>query len=375
MSRPGMPGDTGGLRLADHTTLRVGGPARAFIEATTADDLVAAVRKADQAGEPVFILSGGSNVLVGDDGFPGTVIHVASRGVTVETADGVRLRVQAGEPWDDLVARTVAEGWSGLEALSGVPGLAGATPVQNVGAYGAEVAASIHEVRAYDRRTGRVRVFPGADGGFGYRDSRFKRSRTSAEASGRYVVLEVTFALVADDRSAPVAYAELARTLGIAVGERAGLADVRDAVLALRRGKGMVLDEADTDTWSAGSFFTNPLLDGAAAESLPAEAPRFPQADGRVKTSAAWLIEHAGLGRGWGIPVRARAERPAVIVPPGEPMAARLSTKHVLALTNPGQASAADLVALAHGVEHAVRDRFGIDLEPEVVLVGTAWDA
>ncbi|GAB2685140.1 UDP-N-acetylmuramate dehydrogenase [Thalassiella azotivora] len=336
--------------LAGLTTLRVGGPASRYVRAQDADALVAAVDAADRAGEPVLLVAGGSNLLVADDGFDGLVVGVASRGVQVRSSDacsGATVTVAAGEPWDDLVSRAVSEGWVGVEALSGIPGSTGATPVQNVGAYGQEVAQTIASVRTWDRRERRVRTLAAADCGFGYRWSRFK-----ADPS-RFLVLEVTFQLRLGDLSAPVAYAELARTLGVEVGDRAPLADVREAVLGLRRGKGMVLDDADHDTWSAGSFFTNPVLDDDSR--LPEGAPRFPAPDGRVKTSAAWLIEHAGLGKGYGLP------GPAA-----------LSTKHTLALTNRGTARAQDLLVLARRVRDQVRDTYGIELVNEPVLVGCA---
>jgi len=340
--------------MADLTTLRVGGPARRLVRATTTDAVIDAVSECDAARAPVLVLGGGSNLLVGDEGFPGTVVHVATRGVSVEAADtrgGVTLRVAGGEPWDDLVARVVARGWTGVEALSGIPGSTGATPVQNVGAYGQEVAETITSVRAWDRLEGRIRTFRNADCEFGYRFSRFKAERH--RGGPRYVVLEVSFQMRAGERSAPVRYAELARALGVQVGESAPLPAVRDAVLALRRGKGMVLDDADPDTWSAGSFFTNPLLTAAEARLLPAEAPRWPADGGRVKTSAAWLIERAGFGKGHGLP------GPAA-----------LSTKHTLALTNRGSARAGDLLALARQVRDGVQAAFGITLVPEPVLVG-----
>jgi UDP-N-acetylmuramate dehydrogenase len=336
--------------LAELTTLRVGGPARACVEASTAEELVDVVRRLDAAGEPVLLVAGGSNLLVADAGFDGTAVLVRTRGVEVLSVDdcgGVLLRVAAGEDWDGVVARAVAEGWVGLEALSGIPGSAGATPVQNVGAYGQEVADTLASVRAWDRQEGRLRTLPVAECGFGYRWSRFKAD------PGRWVVLDVTFQLRLGDLGAPVRYAELARTLGVQPGERAKLADVRSAVLTLRRGKGMVLDAADHDTWSAGSFFTNPVLAAAAAAALPAAAPRFAAADGGVKTSAAWLIEQAGFGKGYGLP------GPAA-----------LSTKHTLALTNRGAATAADLLTLARRVRAGVQDRFGVDLVNEPALVG-----
>ena len=336
--------------LSQLTTLRVGGPPRTCVDAATAEDLVASVRAADQAREPVLLVAGGSNLLVADDGFAGTVVRVCSRGVDVLSLDpcaGATVRVAAGEDWDGFVARAVESGWTGVEALSGIPGSTGATPVQNVGAYGQEVADTLASVRAYDRVEARVRTLPAADCGFGYRWSRFK-----AEPA-RWVVLDVTFQLPVGDLSAPVRYAELARALAVPVGDRAPLRDVRSAVLGLRRGKGMVLDADDRDTWSAGSFFTNPVLDVAAADALPEAAPRFPIADGRVKTSAAWLIEQAGFGKGHGLPGPAS-----------------LSTKHTLALTNRGSASAADLLALAREVRDGVRARFGVELVNEPVLVG-----
>jgi len=333
--------------LSELTTLRVGGPPRACVQATTAEELVAAVRDADDAGEPVLLVAGGSNLLVADEGFAGTVVLVRSRGVDVLSDDacgGVSVRVAAGEPWDDLVARAVAERWTGVEALSGIPGSTGATPVQNVGAYGQEVADTIASVRLWDRAERRVRTLAVAELGFAYRWSVLKAR------PGRWVVLDVTFLLRPGEQSAPVRYAELARTLGVQVGERAPLDDVRTAVLGLRGGKGMVLDAADHDTWSAGSFFTNPLLDPA---QVPDGAPAFPAGDGRVKTSAAWLIEHAGFGKGHGLP------GPAA-----------LSAKHTLALTNRGAARAADLLALAREVRDGVRSAYGIELENEPVLVG-----
>ena len=331
--------------LADHTTLHVGGPAAEFVVATTEAELVDAVREADDAGRPVLVLGGGSNVLVSDAGFDGRVVAVRTRGVSADAdaCGGAVVRVAAGEPWDDLVARAVDEGWVGVEALSGIPGLVGATPIQNVGAYGQEVSETIASVRCWDRQAGAVRTLFNRDCRFGYRTSRFKQE------PGRWVVLEVVFQLRLGDLGAPVRYAELAGRLGIEPGGRAALGDVRAAVLELRQGKGMVLDEDDHDTWSAGSFFTNPVL---AAGSVPDGAPAWPQPDDTVKTSAAWLIEHAGFGRGHG---NARAA---------------LSGKHTLALTNRGGASAEDLLDLAREVRDGVREEFGIELVNEPVLVG-----
>ncbi|HEX8487511.1 MAG TPA: UDP-N-acetylmuramate dehydrogenase [Propionibacteriaceae bacterium] len=333
--------------LAPYTTFRVGGPARRLVVCATEPELVSCVLDADAAGEPVLVLGGGSNVLIGDAGFDGTVVLVRTRGLEVDVSacSGAVVTVAAGEDWEALVARTVAEEWSGLEALSGIPGSVGASPLQNIGAYGADVSQTIASVRTLDRRTGRQATFANVDCGFGYRSSRFK-----AEPD-RFLVLAVTFQLRLGSLSAPVRYAELARALGVELGQRVPAADVREAVLALRSSKGMVLDAADPDTWSAGSFFTNPILTREQAETLPAGAPRFDQPDGRVKTSAAWLIEHAGFGKGYGT---------------GR---AALSTKHTLALTNRGRATAADLASLAAEVRDGVGAVFGITLVPEPLLV------
>ena len=335
--------------LANHTTFRLGGPARRFVEATTEQQLIDTVADCDSRGEPVLVLGGGSNVLIADEGFDGTVVKVATRGVRAEAADcsGAQLEVAAGEVWDDLVARAVAAQWSGMETLSGIPGSVGAVPIQNVGAYGAEVATLIQRVRTWNRAEGAIRTFAAAECGFGYRDSRFKREK------GRHLVLRVDFQLPLGELGQPVRYPELARALGVAVGQRAPASRVRETVLAIRRRKGMVLDANDHDTWSAGSFFTNPILTPEQAASLPAEAPRFPAGEG-VKTSAAWLIQHAGFPAGHGAGP------------------ARLSTRHVLALTNRGRATTADVLALAREIRDGVRERFGITLVPEVNLVGVS---
>jgi len=343
--------------LRDHTTLHLGGPAARWVRATSEAELIEAVSAADAAGEPVLVLGGGSNLVVADAGFPGVVVEVATSGVRPDVEDGtacggVMVTVAAGETWDDLVALAVERGWVGVEALSGIPGAVGATPLQNVGAYGQEVAQTIASVRVWDRTLRGVRTFANADCGFGYRHSRFKADRLDPWG-GRHVVLDVTFQLPQGTLGAPVRYAELAGRLGLAPGERAPIADVRDAVLALRAGKGMVLDPADHDTWSAGSFFTNPVVEPAA---VPEGAPAWPQPDGTVKTSAAWLIEHAGFGKGHGL------DRDGARV--------SLSTKHALALTNRGGATADDLLALAREVRDGVEQRFGIRLVNEPVLVG-----
>ncbi|HEX2314786.1 MAG TPA: UDP-N-acetylmuramate dehydrogenase [Thermomonospora sp.] len=348
------------VNLAGYTTLRLGGPARRFVEAATEDELVAAVRTADEQGEPVLVLGGGSNLVVADEGFGGTVVHVAGRGVTRRGDPGrpgkVLVTAQAGEEWEPFVAACVADGLAGIECLSGIPGLVGATPIQNVGAYGQDVSETVVRVRAYDRQARETVVLDHAACGFTYRNSVFK-------GTDRYVVLDVTFALEESEESRPLAYAELARTLGVRPGDRVPLHDARKAVLELRRGKGMVLDPDDPDTRSAGSFFTNPILDAAQLADLErrvaerlgpgVEFPRYPESGGRTKTSAAWLIDRAGFARGHALgPVR-------------------ISTKHTLALTNPdGRGRTADLLALARQVRDGVRDAFGVELVNEPVMVG-----
>jgi UDP-N-acetylmuramate dehydrogenase len=334
-------------RLAPLTTLRLGGPARRLVDADSADAVVDAVRAADTAGDPMLLLGGGSNVVIADEGWPGTVVRVTSAGRSVQhRADGtVLLTVEAGEDWDGVVAGCVADGLGGLECLSGIPGRTGATPVQNVGAYGVEIAEMLVDVDLYDRRAGAVREHvPAAELGLGYRTSTLK-GRDDA------VVLRVRFALPGGGRSAPIRYPELARALGVEPGARVPAAAAREAVLGLRRGKGMVLDNADHDTWSAGSFFTNPVLSDTEG---PADAPRWPAGPGLAKIPAAWLIERAGFRRGH--------------AGPGGRVA--LSDKHVLALTNRGAATTADLLALAREVQVRVRERCGVELLPEPVLVG-----
>jgi UDP-N-acetylmuramate dehydrogenase len=336
------------LNLADLTTLRLGGPVRQVVEAHSADDLIEASRVADEAGDPLLLVAGGSNLVVGDQGLDGTALLVRSTGVAIDAdaCSGASLTVQAGEPWDDLVQLALDQGWVGVEALSGIPGSVGATPIQNVGAYGQEVAQTIARVRAWDRVDRAVRTFFAADCGFGYRTSRFKRE------PHRHIVLDVTFQFRLGDLGAPIAYGELARALGVDVGERVPAVRVREAVLELRRSKGMLLDPADHDTWSAGSFFTNPVLPADA--ELPEAAPRFLQPDGSIKTSAAWLIEHAGFAKGHG------NQRAAI------------SGRHTLALTNRGGATTADLLELAREVRDGVRERFGIELLVEPTLVGVS---
>lgn len=343
-------------RLADHTTFRLGGPARRFVEATTERELIDAVLAADRAGEKLLVLSGGSNLVVADEGFDGTVVKVATKGISADVSGcgGAVVTVAAGEVWDDFVAHAIGQEWLGIETLSGIPGLVGSTPIQNVGAYGSDVSQTIYRVRTLDRLTGEYRTFSASECEFSYRDSVFKRTRMpDGGPTGRYVVLEVTFQLLLGTRSAPVRYQELANRLGVELGERSWTPQVREAVLELRRGKGMVSDPQDPDTWSAGSFFTNPVLDEAVAEQLPAAAPRYPAGHGQVKSSAAWLIDQAGFAKGFSI---------------GE--GASLSTKHTLALTNRGSASTEDVMRLAATVRDGVEQRFGVHLVPEPVLVG-----
>ena len=327
------------VRLADLTTLAVGGPIDRLVEVSDAAELVAAVRDADEAGRPLLLLGGGSNVIAPDEGWPGDVVLVRSRGIERE---GGTLLVQAGENWDDLVAHTVEQGLAGMEALSGIPGSTGATPIQNVGAYGQEVAQTITAVRVWDRAEKAELTLPPAECGFAYRDSRLKRE------PGRFVVLDVTFALHPGDVSRPVGYAELARTLGVEVGQTAPLADVRDAVLELRRGKGMVLDPADPDSRSAGSFFTNPIV--PAAHEVDG-CPSWPAGDGHVKLSAAWLVQSAGFGRG---------TRQGNV---------GTSSRHSLALTTEPGATATELLQFADQVVAAVRDQFGVTLTREPTAV------
>jgi len=364
------------MLLAELTTLRVGGPAERFVEAATADEIAQVVLEAEGAGEPWLVLGGGSNVLIADEGVDGVVVKIVSRGVerlpdVPGSSRPVRLRVQAGEPWDSLVAHTVENGWGGFEALSGVPGSTGAAPIQNIGAYGQELAESLVSVEVLDIDSGERRTVPAPMLGLGYRTSAIKRG-------WRAVVLSVTFALERTDDavSRPVAYAQLADSLGVAVGDRAPLVGVRAAVLALRAGKGMVLDDADPNSVSAGSFFTNPIVSESFALQLPREAPRWPQqadqparvvplgyepatppapVEGMVKLSAAWLIEHAGITRGFALPGSA----------------ASVSKKHTLALTNAsGRATAGEISQLARYIQTRVMSEFGVVLHPEPVFVG-----
>ncbi|MCG7425787.1 UDP-N-acetylmuramate dehydrogenase [Kocuria rhizophila] len=419
-------------RLSQLTSTAVGGPVSRCVEAGTEEELVAAVSRADRAGERVLIVGGGSNILASDEPFEGTVVLVGTRGFTVtdprrtagsapsddatrepagasphggahhgaaqhlppahggtetetETGGGtgadasdersVLVEAAAGHPWDDLVRETVERGLAGLETLAGIPGTTGATPVQNVGAYGSEVSQNIVRVRVWDRQEQRSRTFSFEDLEFSYRDSLLKRS--TDHGSPRYVVLSVTFRLERREDSTPVRYAQLATALGVEVGERAPLTTVRDTVLRLRAGKGMVLDPEDRDTFSTGSFFTNPVVpEHELTDRIPADAPRYPVLDARgrtvegaVKFSAAWLIDHAGFGKGFGLP----GTRNELLNLAGEDVAggrASLSSKHTLAMTNRGEATGEDVAAVARAVQRGVERVFGVRLEPEPVLLG-----
>lgn len=335
--------------LGPLTTLRVGGPAARIATIEREDDLGEALREAAGHAEPILVLGRGSNLVVGDAGFPGLVLGMAVRGVAVER-DGERVAVDvgAGEDWDAFVERAVAEGWGGVACMSGIPGLVGATPIQNVGAYGQEVGDTISGVRVLDRTSGRFEDLRPEACGFGYRASVFKRS-------DRWIVTRVrfTFAASGADR---IKYTELARALGVKEGEAAPAARVRETVLGLRRGKGMVLDPEDPESVSAGSFFVNPVVDaevaGQVERAAGARPAGFPMADGHVKLAAAWLVERAGFGRGWTL---------------GN---AGVSRKHALAIVNRGGATASEVLAAARAVRDGVRDKLGVTLEPEPVMVG-----
>ncbi|MCS5495979.1 UDP-N-acetylmuramate dehydrogenase [Cnuibacter physcomitrellae] len=369
--------------LAPLTTMRVGGPAARLLEPETEQELLDAAREVWDTGLDWFVLGGGSNVVVGDDGFDGTVIRVATTGIApvMSKVGSVRLRVQAGHSWDDLVRHTVEQGLAGMEALSGIPGSVGASPIQNIGAYGQEVESSIVSLDFLDAATGAVRRMQRDELELSYRSSVFKRGLEG-------VVLSVTFEVTdaGDGLSGPVQYAQLASALGVQVGDRAPLSEVRAAVLALRASKGMVLDASDPDSVSAGSFFTNPIVTERFARTLPGDAPRWqvepeepavvvplgelvdgmeipsvddrsaapPPADYHVKLSAAWLIEHAGIRRGFSLP----GSRAAV------------SSKHTLALVNRGGASGDEIGQLARYVQGRVLAEFGVLLQPEPLFVG-----
>ena len=354
--------------FAELTTLRVGGPIRRLVEATSGEHLVEVVRDAWASTDDWFLLGGGSNLVVADAGFDGTVIRVATRGVERAT-DGVpRVRIEAGEPWDDVVAFAVKHGLAGIEALSGIPGTAGAGPIQNIGAYGQQLGDTLLSIEFLDFETGDVATLSMDELDLGYRTSSLKQGRLG-------VVLSLELALVDNDGlSGPIAYAQLASALGVELGSRLPLAEVRRAVLALRSDKGMVWNPADPDSISAGSFFTNPIVSESFARTLPSDAPRFPieddpaprvlplgstvppvaAGDYQVKLSAAWLIERAGVARGFSLPGSGAA----------------ISSKHTLAIVNRGGATAADIVQLAGYLQTRVLSEFGVVLQPEPTLVG-----
>jgi UDP-N-acetylmuramate dehydrogenase len=331
--------------LANFTTLGVGGPAAEIIKVKTEEELIAAIKAGDASKTPLLILGGGSNVLISDSGFAGTVIKVETTGNSfeIDACSGGTLTVSAGTDWDEFVAFTIEKGLANLESLSGIPGTVGGAPIQNIGAYGHEVSEVIARVRTFDRKAQAVKTFTASQCEFGYRNSIFKTE------ANRYVILDVTFQLRIGEASLPIGYAELAKELGVEIGARVAITEVRDAVLKLRSAKGMLIGEGIK---SAGSFFMNPVLEKGIAEKLPSDAPRWPMSDGRVKTSAAWLMEHAGVSKG------------------DQLAGAQISPKHVLALSNAGDATAKDLIALAKSAQEKVRAKFGITLQTEVQLVG-----
>jgi UDP-N-acetylmuramate dehydrogenase len=334
--------------LSNFTTLRVGGPAQKIVHAHSEEELIQFVKSADEAKEPVLILGGGSNLLISDAGFAGTVIRVENKGnaLDYDSCSGGMIEVSAGEDWDKFVELSINEGFADLESLSGIPGTVGGAPIQNIGAYGHEAAETIARVRVYDRLEKQIKTFAAADCKFGYRESIFKSEKD------RYVILNVTFQLRKGEQSLPITYAELAKHLGLNVGDRAPVKQVRQAVLELRASKGMLLDSSSNQIMSAGSFFINPIISKADADKLPTDAPRWPQADGRIKTSAAWLMEHAGVLKGEKI------------------AGAQISERHVLALTNSGSAKADDIIKLAKVSKQRVFEKFGIELKAEVQLIG-----
>lgn len=379
LAHPDPLGSGAPARFSDLTTLRVGGEIATYVEAETEAEIIDAIREADSGGAPFLMLGGGSNILASDEGFEGIVVRDMRRGITGgsdSACSGAMMTAPAGQPWDELVATSVHEEWMGMEALSGIPGTVGASPIQNVGAYGQETGDTLASIRVYDRLDQRTRMFAVGELELAYRDSKLKRSQREPDVgggriwgpTGRWVVLEATFQLRLASLSAPIRYAQLAEKLGVQLGERAPSRDVRAAVLELRRSKGMVLDPTDHDSWSAGSFFTNPIVDAARADALPEGAPRYPVTrpnsiaqiggapeviEGLAKTSAAWLIEHAGFGKGYG-------KGPVT-----------LSTKHTLALTNRGSATAADVRALRDEIVAGVEEAFGITLVMEPVTLTT----
>jgi len=324
--------------LAELTTLRVGGTPNSLVVATTEAEIIAAITSNPDA----LILGGGSNVLI-SDGFHGDVIKIKSKGFENDESAcaGAWVTVAAGHNWNDFVSAAVSKGWTGIEGLAGIPGTVGATPIQNVGAYGQSVSDTIAQVRAWNKKTNSVDTIFAADCEFGYRTSIFKKQPDT------WVILSVTFQLPLGTMSAPIAYNELAEKLNVELGDRVATSDLQAAVLELRSGKGMVLDSADHDTWSVGSFFMNPRVAVA-----PANAPNWPEADGTVKVSAAWLIEQAGFNKGFTLNGRAA-----------------ISSKHTLAITNRGNATSADISELADHIVQGVKAKYDIELKPEATFI------
>jgi UDP-N-acetylmuramate dehydrogenase len=333
-------------KLSKYTSLHVGGPASSIVHVKSESEIIAAIEAAGDS--PILIIGGGTNVLISDTGFSGTVIHIANNSIEseVDACSGATLTIGAGENWDSFVETSIARGFAGLETLSGIPGTVGASPIQNIGAYGHEVSEFITRVRTYDRESKAIKTFTNAECEFSYRNSYFKAH------PGRYVVLDVAFQLRIGESTTPITYLELAKKLEIEIGDKSSVLACRAAVLELRANKGMLLVAEDHDSWSAGSFFTNPIISQQAADELPNAAPKWPLTDGRVKVSAAWLIENSGIHKG------------------DEIGGARISTKHVLALTNSGTATASDIAALAKHARDKVQSTFGITLIPEVNLIG-----
>jgi len=325
-------------RLAELTTLRVGGTPNSMAVATTETEIIEAV----SANPNALVLGGGSNIIVSDD-FNGDVIKIESQGFENDESAcaGAWVTVAAGHNWNDFVASAVVNGWTGIEGLAGIPGTVGATPIQNVGAYGQSVSDTIAQVRAWNKKTKSVETIFAADCEFGYRTSIFKKQPDT------WVILSVTFQLPLGTMSAPIAYNELATKLKVELSDRVSTTDLQTAVLDLRSRKGMVLDSADHDTWSVGSFFMNPRVAVA-----PANAPNWPEADGTVKVSAAWLIEQAGFNKGFTLNGRAA-----------------ISSKHTLAITNRGNATSAEISELADHIVQGVKAKFDIELKPEATFI------
>lgn len=368
------------MRFSDVTTLGVGGEMGTYHLLRSRKKALSEIRSVWESGEDWMVLGGGSNLVVSDEGFPGHVLHVAWKGRkrTSKADDSVLLTVQAGEDWDELVAHTVSEGFQGLESLSGIPGTVGASVIQNIGAYGYEISQRLDHVEFLDAKTGDITSLSADELALGHRSSALKTGQLSG------VVLSVTFRLTPSDDSLPIAYAQVADALGVAIGDTVSLSRLRETVLSLRQSKGMVVDPDDPDSRSVGSFFVNPVVTERVAHSLPAEAPKWlldavpdmavpldedapgvahsdeqvVPVEAMVKLSAAWLIEHSGIPKGFQLPGSAAA----------------VSGKHTLAITNPGEATAEDVAALARYIRTHVANTFGVVLQPEPTLVGIRLD-